>query len=91
MGEIVYEERNGMIFSNETEGATDTFACMTRHTSGGLCRCKPKCVICKYGEHSALHGSVYGGDPGSKPYAHKFTPPVAEDRETQEQTKDVNA
>lgn len=76
MDEPIYTEQIGIMFSDETEGATDTFACRTRRSPGGTCRCQPKCIICGWGEHAALHGPVYRQLPGSKPWAHKFRPPV---------------
>lgn len=59
-------------------GATDLDACKTRRTYGrgqSLCRCSPKCAVCGYGPHVALHGPALGQLPGSKPWDHEYTMP----------------
>ncbi len=35
------------------------------------CRC-PKCVLCGFGLHYAVHGPYFGAAPGSKPYNHQY-------------------
>lgn len=54
-------------------GATDGEACPTRRPRGG-CRCKPRCAVCGYGEHDAIHGPKFGEPPGSEPWGHQFEP-----------------
>jgi len=52
-------------------GATNWHACLTR-TTGGTCRCQPRCAVCGFGEHSAVHGPVFGQPPGSTPWGHAY-------------------
>lgn len=54
-------------------GATDWYECRTR-TRAGTCRCEPKCKVCGWGKHMAVHGPFFGKPPGSKPYDHEFEP-----------------
>jgi hypothetical protein len=56
---------------NVTDGAVDLSECPTRH-----CVCKPRCEVCGFGKHSAVHGPFYGQPPGSKPYDHRYIPGV---------------
>jgi hypothetical protein len=51
------------------DGAVDVFDC----PSGGKCKCG-KCMVCGFHKHTAIHGPVNGGGPGSKPYGHAFRP-----------------
>lgn len=53
------------------KGATDGNACPTRHP-GGMCRCEPRCAVCGWGEHDAIHGPRFGERPGSEPWGHQF-------------------
>ncbi len=71
MTEVIYAKRCGILFSNETEGATDRSECPNRR---GTCNCQPKCTVCGWGKHVALHLPQFGGKPGGKPYAHRFIP-----------------
>ena len=62
-------------------GAIDLDACTTRRRYGrqgtsGLCRCEPKCSVCGYGPHVAVHGPLYGQLPGSRPAGHEYQPPT---------------
>lgn len=56
-------------------GAVDLDACPTADKRG-RCRC-PSCVACGYRKHTAIHGPIYGGKPGSKPCGHEYKPPAA--------------
>ena len=40
---------------------------------GKACRCG-KCVVCGFVKHSAIHGPMDGGLPGSKAWGHEFIP-----------------
>lgn len=73
MSEVLYENRKGIIFSNETEGAVDRSEC-TSNGTGRTCTCNPRCAVCGFGKHTALHLPLYGCQPGSKPWAHKYIP-----------------
>lgn len=42
------------------------------HRVGMNCRCKPKCRICGWGRHMAIHCGT-NKNP-TKPYGHKFEP-----------------
>lgn len=53
----------------------DIFACPTRIRNGN-CRCRPKCVVCGWGPHAALHGPLYGEPVGSPAYDHAYKEPV---------------
>lgn len=37
----------------------------------GVCRCG-YCAVCGYPKHCALHGPVFGDQPGGKPYDHAY-------------------
>lgn len=43
---------------------------------GSSCRCEPKCAVCGFGKHMAVHGPHYGEPPGSKPWGHEFKPAI---------------
>ena len=55
-------------------GAIDLDACTTRQGPWGpsLCRCLPKCAVCRWGPHSGVHGPLYGQPPGSRPAGHEY-------------------
>lgn len=56
-------------------GAVDLEACPDRNFNGrAACRCKPKCRVCGFGMHMAIHGPLLGEEPGSKPWGHEFKP-----------------
>ena len=55
-------------FEHAEEGAVDLDEC----TSLRGCTCKPVCLICGFGKHSAVHGPVAGKPPGSAPWGHRF-------------------
>jgi len=38
------------------------------------CDCGPKCSVCGFGPHMAVHGPVLGMPPGSAPYDHEYRP-----------------
>lgn len=54
-------------------GAIDFEECPL-HRKRGLCRCLPKCKVCGYGKHTAIHGPRCGEQPGSEPWGHEFEP-----------------
>jgi len=54
-------------------GAIDIHACPIR-TVGGTCQCIPKCKQCGHGPHMAVHGPLYGAEPGTAPYDHEYAP-----------------
>jgi hypothetical protein len=58
---------------NLTAGATDYTACPTRRNRS-MCHCQPRCAICGWGKHDAIHGPKYGEPPGSEPWGHAFAP-----------------
>lgn len=69
-----YRTINGMIFSDETEGAIDLDECPQCHPrQRRRCRCGD-CSVCGNPKHSAIHGASFGEKPGSKPFGHKFVP-----------------
>ena len=39
---------------------------------GTSCQCQPRCAVCSYGPHMAIHGPVYGAERGSKPWGHEY-------------------
>lgn len=44
----------------DTMKASNWDKCETRGTrSGNLCYCLPKCAICGFGEHTAIHGPYW--------------------------------
>ena len=52
-------------------------------TIGGTCRCRPKCVICGWGPHMAVHlGSLEYPD---RAFDHEYAPPT--DRRTPEKAE----
>lgn len=64
-------------------GAVDLDACPTRGRAAPIgkrgppcwsCCCQPKCAVCGFGEHMAIHGPLYGAEPGSKPWGHEYVP-----------------
>jgi hypothetical protein len=61
-------------FLDDPDGAVDMSDCsMVRRTKGGSLRCAcGLCGVCGHPKHSAMHGPLYGGRPGSKPYGHRF-------------------
>lgn len=65
-----YTDRNGIIFSDETEGAVSYDDCPTRDR-WKRCRC-PVCMICGHAKHTAVHGPAHGQPPGSKPWGHAW-------------------
>lgn len=56
----------------------DTESCPSKRTKTGRiypCRCFPKCAICGYGPHMAIHGPLYGEAPGEgRPWGHEYQP-----------------
>jgi hypothetical protein len=56
-------------------GAVDLCDCPYRPRA---CKCEPKCKVCGFGKHMAIHGPVFGRSPGSKPYDHEFDPERAQ-------------
>ena len=62
---MTYTELQGVIFSDETEGAV-ALEC------DRPCRCEPLCAICGQRKHMAVHGPLFGQPPGSKPWGHKY-------------------
>jgi hypothetical protein len=58
-------------------GAVDLSECPRRVWWQITCRCLPKCRICGFGKHMAVHGPAFGQPPGSKPYDHEFEAEVA--------------
>jgi hypothetical protein len=62
-----YREENGQV-----SGAVTYEQCPD---GGGPRRCKcGRCARCNNKKHTAIHGPVNGGGPGSKPYDHEFVP-----------------
>jgi len=59
-----------VLFTGETEGASDLAACENRR--GSICECQPACAVCGLGEHHALHCAIYGQPPGSGPWGHSY-------------------
>jgi hypothetical protein len=64
--------------SDQVEGAIDLAACPDRPKG---CKCGPRCTICGFNKHMAVHGPFYGALPGSKPYDHQYTPPAKNEGE----------
>lgn len=54
-------------------GAIDFKEC-PRYFGGQSCRCEPKCRVCGFRKHMAIHGPFFGEEPGTKPYGHEFEP-----------------
>ena len=54
------------------KGAVDLSECPTG--AGNKCRCRPRCRMCGFRKHMAVHGPVLGQPPGSKPWDHEFVP-----------------
>lgn len=61
---------------DEMSGAVDLSECPKSQTMRP-CKCQPKCRICGFGKHMAVHGPVNGGGPGSKPFGHEYEPAAA--------------
>lgn len=56
---------------NRENGAIDLTKCPQYVHRRRGCRCG-SCAICGYPKHTAIHGPVNGGAPGSRPYGHQF-------------------
>ena len=61
------------------KGAIDIEKCTSRFKRGSSCRCLPKCSVCGFGPHMAVHGPFYGKPPGSEPYDHEYKPDTPTD------------
>jgi hypothetical protein len=59
-------------------GAVDINECRTRRPMSRYvtCQCEPKCVVCGFGKHTAVHGPLLGYPTGSRPWGHVYTPPT---------------
>lgn len=57
-------------------GAVDLSEC-PQSQSLRACKCLPKCRVCGFGKHMAVHGPMQGELPGGKPYDHEFEAKVA--------------
>ena len=53
-------------FGVDDDGAVDMSRCSMKACRHGVCD------RCGYPMHSAIHGPVNGGEPGSRPFGHRF-------------------
>ena len=61
--------------TDDAMGAVDLDACpnpTSRRRGTIRCACRPKCVVCDFPKHTAIHGPAFGALPGSKPVGHVF-------------------
>lgn len=59
----------------EGGGGLDMFDCPTkkgRRAKYPSCLCKPKCAICGFGPHMAIHSHGLGQPVGSEPVGHEY-------------------
>ena len=59
-----------------SRGAVDLSRCPQRLRGilrSSYCRCR-KCSVCGFPKHTGVHGPVFGKEPGTKPWGHKFSP-----------------
>jgi hypothetical protein len=63
-------EMDKRTFSDDTDGAVE-LTCYRCDAN-----CGPRCAVCGYFKHTAVHGPAHGQPPGGKPWGHKYTEPA---------------